>query len=255
MLVHKPESLSWVEAASIPEVSIGTPASISCEALTLSQNWITATQAMYLVGEYRPKQSILWHAGASSVSIAGIQLSKADNASAIYVTASSQEKIDFCVKELGATAGFNYKTQDWSAEVQKATNGEGVDVIIDYIGAPYFQGNVDAAARDAHMVMLGLMGGSKLPEGVDIGGILRKRLRVNGTTLRSRDEIYQGRLRDMLVEHALPKFETGEFKILVEKVFPFTGMPSQQDPRSCLLTLEVRDSGCAQIDGKQSDQG
>lgn len=71
---------------------------------------------MYLVGEFGPKKTILWHAGASSVSIAGIQLSKADSAAAIYVTAGSQEKIDFCVKELGATAGFNYHTQDWAKE-------------------------------------------------------------------------------------------------------------------------------------------
>jgi NADPH2:quinone reductase len=70
-------------------------------------------QAMYLVGEFAPGKSILWHAGASSVSIAGIQLSKADKASAIY-DCRIAEKIDFCVKELGATAGFNYHTQDWS---------------------------------------------------------------------------------------------------------------------------------------------
>lgn len=179
------------------------------------------SKAMYLVGGYKPKQSILWHAGASSVSIAGIQLSRAENASAIYVTTSSQEKIDFCVKELGATAGFNYKTQDWSKEIQKVTNGEGVDVIIDFVGASYFQGNIDAAARDAHVVNLGALGGTVLPNGCDMGGILYKRIRYEGTTLRSRDEGYQGRLRDMLVEHAMPKFESGQFKVFVEKVFPW----------------------------------
>ncbi|KAK4694035.1 NADPH:quinone reductase, partial [Lecanoromycetidae sp. Uapishka_2] len=203
MLMHKPEELSWEEAAGVPET------------------WITATQAMYLVGKFAPGKTILWHAGASSVSIAGIQLSKADDAAAIYVTAGSQEKIDFCVKELGATAGFNYNTQDWAKEVLKATEGKGVDVIIDFVGQNYFQGNLDVAARDGHIVNLGALSGTKLPAGVDIGAFVRKRIRFEGSSLRSRDEGYQGKLRNTLAEHALPKMKKGEFKILIEKVFPW----------------------------------
>ena len=176
---------------------------------------------MYLVGGFTPGKTILWHAGASSVSIAGIQLSRADNATAIYVTAGSQEKIDFCVKQLGATAGFNYHTQNWSGEILKATGGKGVDIIIDFIGQNYFQGNLDAAARDGHIVNLGAMSGTKLPAGVDIGAFVRKRLRFEGSSLRSREEDYQGKLRNTLAEHALPKMREGSFKIPVEKVFPW----------------------------------
>ena len=176
---------------------------------------------MYLVGEYSPGKSILWHAGASSVSIAGIQLSKADKASAIYVTAGSQEKIDLCVKELGATAGFNYHTQDWAKEILRATDGKGVDVVIDFIGQNYFQGNLDVAARDGRIVNLGAMSGTKLPAGVDIGAFFRKRVRFEGSTLRSRDEDYQGKLRNTLVEHSIPKLKDGSFKVPIEKVFPW----------------------------------
>ena len=176
---------------------------------------------MYLVSEYTPGKSILWHAGASSVSIAGIQLSKADKASAIYVTAGSQEKIDFCIKELGATAGFNYHTQDWPKEILKATDGKGVDVVIDFIGQSYFQGNLDVAARDGRIVHLGAMSGTKLPAGVDIGAFVRKRVRFEGSTLRSRNEDYQGKLRNALVEHTVPKLKDGSFKVLIEKVFPW----------------------------------
>lgn len=176
---------------------------------------------MYLIGEFAPGKSILWHAGASSVSIAGIQLSKADDASAIYVTAGSQEKVDFCVNELGATAGFNYHTQNWAEEVLKATEGKGVDVIIDFVGQSYFQGNLDTAGRDGRIVNLGTMSGTKLPAGVDIGAFVRKRLRFEGSSLRSRDENYQGKLRNTLVEHALPKFRDGSFKVIVDRVFPF----------------------------------
>ncbi|PBP25087.1 zeta-crystallin/quinone reductase (NADPH) [Diplocarpon rosae] len=202
MLLHKPGHLSWEEAAGIPET------------------WITATQAMYLVGEFAKGKSILWHAGASSVSIAGIQLSKVGGASAIYVTAGSQEKIDFCVNELGATAGFNHKTQDWAREILTATDGKGVDLVIDFVGQSYFQSNLDVAARDARIVNLGALSGTKLSAGVDISAFVRKRIRFEGSSLRSRDAEYQGKLRDKLEEY-IPKFEDGTFKIFIDKVFPW----------------------------------
>ncbi|KAL4994008.1 hypothetical protein BDV10DRAFT_177619 [Aspergillus recurvatus] len=202
MLIHKPKELSWEEAAGIPET------------------WITATQALHLVGAFKPGNSVLWHAGASSVSIAGIQLAKAAGASAIYVTAGSDEKISFCVDKLGATAGFNYRTQNWAEELSKATNGRGVDVIVDYIGAGYFQDNLKSAALDGRIVNLAFLGGIKV-ENVDISYFLRKRVRYEGSTLRSRDEEYQRKLRDMVVENALEKLRSGEFKVFVEKVFKF----------------------------------
>ena len=94
-----------------------------------------------------------------------------------------------------------------------------MDVIIDFIGQNYFQGNLDVAARDARIVNLAAMSGTKLKEGTDIGAFMRKRLRFEGSSLRSRDEAYQGKLRDTLVEHALPKMRDGAFKIPIEKVF------------------------------------
>lgn len=203
MLVRKPKELTWEQCAGIPET------------------WITATQAMYLISKFAPGKSILWHAAASSVSIAGIQLSHADSASAVYATARQDEKCEFVVKELGATAAFNTTKQDWAEEVLKATDGKGVDIIIDFIGAPYFADNLKALARDGLCVSLGAMGGSKLPEGVDISWFVRKRISFVGSSLRSRDEDYQGKLRDQLVEHALPRFKDGSFKILIDKVLPW----------------------------------
>lgn len=202
MLIHKPKELSWEICAGIPET------------------WITATQALFLIGEFQKGRSVLWHAGASSVSIAGIQLSKEEGASAIYVTASSQEKIDFC-KSIGATEGFNYKTGDWSQELLKATNGKGVDLIVDFVGASYFNQNLDAIAKDGHIVNLGFLGGNVVKGDTDIGRFLRKRCRFEGSSLRSRDEEYQGKLRDQLVEHAIPRLTDGRFHVPIEKVFKF----------------------------------
>lgn len=201
MLVHKPDELSWEQCAGIPET------------------WITATQAMYMVAGYQPGQSILWHAGASSVSIAGIQLSRADGASKIFATTRQDEKCRFCEEELGVTKAFNSEKGDWSEELLKATDGKGVDVIIDFMGAGFFQQNLNAAARDCHIVNLAALGGTKMKGGEDISAFFRKRVRYEGSSLRSRDEDYQGKLRDMLVEHALPKFKDGTFKVYIEKVF------------------------------------
>jgi len=201
MLIHKPDELSWEKCAGIPET------------------WITATQAMYLVTGFKPGQSILWHAGASSVSIAGQQLAKGDGASAVYATARSDDKCDFCVEKLGATAAFNTEKGDWAEELLKKTNGKGVDIIVDFVGGPYFDQNLRAAAMDGRIVNLGVMGGAKLKGGEDISAFVRKRVRFEGSTLRSRDEDYQGKLRNQLVEHALPKFKDGSFNIYIEKVF------------------------------------
>jgi NADPH:quinone reductase-like Zn-dependent oxidoreductase len=121
---------------------------------------------------------------------------------------------------LGATVGFNYKAEDWVRGISKETKNKGVDIIIDFVGASYFQGNLEAAARDGHIVNLGMLSGTKLPADVDIGAFIQKRLRFEGSSLRSRDANYQGKLRDRL-ESFLPQFEDGVFKVFVEKVFPW----------------------------------
>ena len=89
---------------------------------------------MYLIGEFEPGKSILWHAGASSVAIAGQQLSLGNGASEVYATARSDDKCDFCVKTIGSKAAYNTTTTKWDEEVLKATNGKGVDIIVDFIG-------------------------------------------------------------------------------------------------------------------------
>lgn len=234
MLIRKPEHLSWEECAGIPET------------------WMTATQAMYLIGgfsEKKPSPTILWHAGASAVSIAGIQLSRMNGASQIFATARSDDKCRFCVEELGATAAFNTTTsttkekgegkeeeeeeEHWVDSIKKATGGKGVDIIIDFIGPGTFAANLEVAAKDGRIVNLATLGGLYLPpppsspsssssdkyQTPNFGTFVAKRLRYEGSSLRSRDEEYQGRLRDSVVEHALPMFAEGKLKVFVEKVF------------------------------------
>lgn len=202
MIMHKPDSLSFEQAAGVPEA------------------WITATQALFFVGEFKKAEKVLLHAGASGVSIAAIQLARRAGAEKVYVTAGSQEKIDFCVNELGADAGFNYKTQDWADEILKVTEGKGVDVIVDYVvGQGYLEGDLKSAAMDGRIVILAVMGGLQTKGPVDAWVILKKRLRIEGSTLRSRSVEYQEELRERLAKEAIPGFEDGTLKVFVEKVF------------------------------------
>ncbi|KAG6006363.1 hypothetical protein E4U21_007094 [Claviceps maximensis] len=212
MLLRKPARMTFAEAAAVPEA------------------WMTATQALHMVlgfdagdgdGDGCPPScsSILWHAGASGVGIAGIQLSRAAGAAEVYATAGSDEKCKFLTDELGATAAFNYKTRDWARAIRDATRGDGVGYIVDFVGADYWHRNLDVAARDGRIVLLGTLSGAKVPE-VDISNILVKRIRIEGSTLRSRDEEYQARLRDAL-EAYCPRFEAGDFRIVLDKVMPW----------------------------------
>ncbi|KFY26471.1 hypothetical protein V493_04074 [Pseudogymnoascus sp. VKM F-4281 (FW-2241)] len=199
-LLHKPSTLTWETAAAIPET------------------FMTATQALHLIGAFKRGDSVLWHAGASSVSIAGIQLSKLAGASAVYVTSRTPDKIKWCVDTFGAAGGFDSTKENWGEEAQKATGGKGIDVIVDFMGASTFSNNLKAAAKDGRIANLGLMGGVNLPAGTNIGVFLAKRLRYEGSSLRSRDEKYQAELTGRL-EGYLEAFAKGDLEVKVEKVF------------------------------------
>ncbi|KAH8812789.1 hypothetical protein F5884DRAFT_843907 [Xylogone sp. PMI_703] len=203
MLIHKPENISWVECAGIPET------------------WMTAVKVMYPLGSFAPGKTILWHAGTSGVSISGIQLAIANGASAVYATARSQAKCDFCVNNLGATAAFNTNDPNWTDQILEVTRGKGVDIIVDLIGPSVFSGNIKIGATDARIVLIGLMSGFMVTDDVDLRLLAFKRLRYEGSTLRSRDEPYQRKLRDELVKHGLPQFKEGKFKVFIGKVFPW----------------------------------
>ncbi|CAG8147128.1 unnamed protein product [Penicillium olsonii] len=200
MLIKKPADWSWELAAAIPET------------------WITATQALHSVAKFQPGEKVLWHAGASSVSLAGIQLAVAAGASAVYTTVGADEKVEF-TQSIGATKSFNYRTSDWLESVKEATDNGGVDVIIDFVGKDYFTKNLDLAAEDARIVILGMMSGSTLPGPMEIAPILRKRITISGSTLRGRDLRYQIGVKERMVKTALPGIESGKLQVSIERVF------------------------------------
>ncbi|SAL96191.1 hypothetical protein [Absidia glauca] len=202
LVISKPKEITFEQAAAIPET------------------WFTAYQALFLVSQLQKGEDILIHAGASGVGIAAIQLAKEAGANRIFITAGSDEKVEFC-KSLGATDGINYKTQDWAKIIGEETAGKGVNVVVDFIGKDYFAKNLQIMGFDARMVILAFMSGSTVDE-VNLRLILGKRLRIQGSTLRSRSVEYQAVLRDEVYNHAIKDHfgcAEGKFKIFIDSVY------------------------------------
>jgi len=194
-----PPHLTFQQGASIPEV------------------WFTAYQALHFVAEIKAGDVVLVHAGASGVGTSVVQLARLAGAKDVFVTAGSEEKINFC-KQLGATEGFNYKNEDWEAKVLEHTERRGVDIVIDFIGKDYWHKNISALARDGRMVVLAFMSGTII-EKVDLAPFLAKRLRVEGSGLRTRTIEYQSRLREAIQREVVPRIDTGELRLVIGREF------------------------------------
>jgi tumor protein p53-inducible protein 3 len=198
MAMAIPEDFSFTQAAAIPEV------------------FLTAFQALFWIGKLEAGEMVLIHAGASGVGTAAIQLAKAKGAT-VVVTAGSDEKCEAC-KELGADFAINYKTTNFVEAIAAQYGDSKINLILDFIGAPYWEGNLKALALDGRLVIISTMGGAKLDQ-TSLGYLMMKRLTVSGTTLRSRTLEYKEALTQDFSSWALEIFEKGELKPVVDSVF------------------------------------
>jgi tumor protein p53-inducible protein 3 len=198
MAIRIPEHFSFEEAAAIPEV------------------FLTAYLNLFILGGLKQDQTVLIHAGASGVGTAAIQLVKEAGAAAI-ITAGSAEKRNTCL-QLGASAAIDYKAGPFAPTVKEITGGNGVNIILDFIGAPYWEQNLDSLAMDGRLIMIGMMGGSKIKE-VDLGLFLSRRLQVIGTALRSKSPEDKIRLTEQFAAFALPRFADGRLKPVVDSIW------------------------------------
>jgi NADPH:quinone reductase-like Zn-dependent oxidoreductase len=162
---------------------------------------------------------VLIHAGASGVGTSLIQLAKAIGAKSI-VTAGSEEKIKYCV-DLGASAGINYKTTpNFSERVLELTDGQGVDLVLDCVGASYFHQNLASAKAEGIWVLYGTMGGVDV-ENVNLRDILRKRITLTATTIRARSVAYKADVVRCFKEFgAIEKFANKTFVPIIDTMFP-----------------------------------
>lgn len=198
MLLPLPENWSFAQGAAVPEV------------------WYTAFVNLFLEGSLQPGETVLLHAGASGVGTAAIQLATEVGATAI-VTAGSSEKVAAC-RELGAAVAINYRQQDFLSETLAATAGEGVDLILDPVGGSYLARNLQALRPFGRLVNIGLLGGRDGE--MDMGLLLRKRLRLIGSTLRSRPLKEKIEITRQFRERFWPLLVDGRLQPIIDTTFP-----------------------------------
>ncbi|WP_211234318.1 NAD(P)H-quinone oxidoreductase [Paenibacillus taiwanensis] len=198
MAIHIPDQLSLEQAAGIPEV------------------FLTAYLNAFKLGGLQAGERILVHAAASGVGTAAVQLAKAAGAH-VYATVGTDEKAE-AVRRLGADCVVNYRHQSFKETIQQETNGHGVELILDPVGASYWQDNVDSLAYDGRFVLYGALGGAKI-DSFDLMAVMLKRVHVIGSTLRGLPLSRKAALTANFVEWALPLFKSGQLQPIIDSVW------------------------------------
>ena len=186
------------------------------EAASLPETFFTVWGNVYDRAKLAPGESLLVQGGSSGIGVTAIQMAKATG-NRVFATAGSDEKCAACVR-LGAEKAFNYKTQDWAAELKAATGGKGVNVILDMVGGDYFPKELKALADDGRLVFIAFLRGPKTE--LDINELMRRRLTVSGSTLRPRTVDFKGYLAKNLREKIWPLIEAGRIRPEIFKTFP-----------------------------------
>jgi NADPH2:quinone reductase len=193
-----PKGTDLVAAAALPEVHFTV--------------WTNLMDTARL----RAGESVLIHGGSSGIGTAAIQLCTA-RGHKVFVTAGDKDKCKACEK-LGAARAINYREDDFVEITRQATNGAGIDVILDMVGGDYIERNFRAAARLGRIVNIAFQKGIKAE--VNFAPMMMKRLSFMATTLRARTNAEKGAIRDALLAEVWPLVEEARIKPVVDRLFP-----------------------------------
>lgn len=198
MAMPIPENLTYVEAAAITEV------------------FVTANEALIHLGKLEPGETVLVHAGTGGVGGAAVQMAHALGAKVIVTAKRSAHDL---ARRLGADHAIDYEKEDFADMVAMLTDGHGVDLILDFIGAPYFERNVNSLDFGGRLVQIGIMGGvedAKIP----LDRLLYRHLQIIGTVMKSRAQEVKHAMSCRFRERWLPAFATGALKPVIDSTFP-----------------------------------
>ncbi|MBI4515501.1 MAG: NAD(P)H-quinone oxidoreductase [Deltaproteobacteria bacterium] len=193
-----PAALSDEEAGALPEV------------------FLTAFLNIFLLGEPPAGGSVLVHGGGSGVGTAAITLCK-EAGLRVIVTAGSEEKCQRC-RSHGADVAINYAAGDFAPAVREATGGRGVDVVLDCVGGRYLASNLTALAAGGRLVIIGLIGGARGE--LDLASLLIRRLRVMGSTLRTRSPAEKAAIVQAFESRFGAALAAGRIRPVIDRVFP-----------------------------------
>jgi len=194
-----PDVLSFDAAAAIPEA------------------FFTAQETLFGLAALERGQSVLVHAGASGVGSAAIQLGRLRGAR-VFATAGSPQKVALC-KGLGAELAIDHHTTDFASAIERHAGPSAVDVVLDVVGAKYWERHLALLRPGGALLVVGLLGGARVE--LDLGVVLRRRLRVLGTAMRGRSLDDKIAITRRFGDELLPRFESGELRAVIDSVLPF----------------------------------
>ena len=200
MLWKIPDAMSFEEAAAVPEA------------------FMTAFLSLHWQGKLQVGGRVLIHAASGGVGTAAIQLANTMQAEVVVTASAGKHAVR---ARLGATLCIDYKTESWAEVVNEVIGKNSINVILDFLGASYFNDNIGVLAMDGRMVMLALMGGSEV-SAVDLRKVIGKRISVVGSTLRNRPLSFQRQLANDFAQRALPLFSTGKLQPIIDTVFDWS---------------------------------
>lgn len=198
MLMPIPDNWSYEQAAAVPEV------------------FYTAFVNLFMEAGLQKGETVLIHGGASGVGTAGIQLAR-EAGCHVLVTAGTDEKIARCT-ELGAELALNYKKEDFAERVLAQTNGEGVDVILDMVGAAYLEHNLRLLKLRGRLVFIATLSGAKTE--INLATLLGRRLRLIGSVLRSRSLAEKIEIKQRFIDRFWLMFIDGTIQPVIDSVYP-----------------------------------
>ena len=223
MLMPIPEPMGFVEAASIPEA------------------WFTAYLNLFLEAGLKAGEKALIHAAGSGVGTAALQLVRRAGATAV-ATVRSPRKLGVTLT-LGATLAIDTSAKDFAEEIEKAWGPGAVDVVLDPVGGSFLERNIRVMARGGRLVLIASMGGGSST--IDLRSVLLKRLRIVGSTLRSRPTPEKIALTEAFVRDVLPGFSDGTLATVVDSVLPlaragdaFRRMAANENVGKIVLTVD-----------------
>jgi putative PIG3 family NAD(P)H quinone oxidoreductase len=198
MAMPIPAGLDYIQAAAITEV------------------FVTAHEALIHLGKLQAGETVLIHAGAGGVGGAAVQLARAVGATVIV---TAQEPAHELVHRLGADHAIDYVHEDFAEVVARLTENRGVDVILDFIGAPYFERNVNSLNFGGRLVQIGIMGGIENAR-IPLDRLLYRHLQILGTVMKSRSQEVKHAMSRRFKERWLAHFVTDGLTPVIDSVFP-----------------------------------
>ena len=186
------------------------------QAASLPENYFTVWSNVFDRVQLSEGETLLVQGGTSGIGVTAIQIA-ASMGYRVFATAGSDDKCRAC-EALGAELAINYRTADFEKEVKAATDGKGVNVILDMVAGDYLPREIRTLADDGRLVIIALLGGAKSE--LDMGQLLRRRLTVTASTLRPRSVAFKAAIAQQLQQRVWPLLASGRIKPVIYQTFP-----------------------------------